>query len=532
MKTKYILLSAASLFALSTACTDMDLSPAGDTVTSDTKEEILASQPEKAQASVNAVLTSFSTYMLTWPSASCHNDIGYPALMWFMDANGYDYVSDDNGYNWAGNSLTFEDRAYTSYESGIVWYTLYRQIYAANNVVATIGMEPEDDELKYYLAQALAVRAFDYWVLAQLYQFNYADHADLPCVPIITDATAEEAALNGAARNSVEEVYAQILSDLNLAIECLESSSKSRSTNNYISREVAYGLRARVNLTMENWAAAASDAVEAQAYGAPASFADVSVPTFNDLSDFMWGISVAETDAVVTSGICNWPSHTGSLNWGYCQYSGGTQISKALFDAIPATDARKGWWIDEDYFSPNLTDEQLYYMGPNYVGYSPYTHVKFAPYNDELDTSTNANPIPLMRVEEMYLIEAEALAMSGNTGAAKAALESFVQTYRDASYTCSGVSAEEIQEAVYFQRRIEFWGEGLSWFDIMRLNTGVDRRGAMYPQITSVLNIEAGSDILLWRIPEGEITANKLISESDNNPDADRPASVPDYSYE
>ncbi len=531
MKTKYILFSVASLFALSTACTDMDLSPAGDTVTSDTKEEILESQPEKAQASVNAVLASFSTSMLTWPDAERHNDFGYPALMMFMDANGYDFVSDDNGYNWMGNCLTYTDRAYTSYESGIVWYTLYRQIYAANSVIGTIGMEPEDDELKYYLAQALAVRAFDYWVLAQLYQFNYADHKDAACVPIITDETADEAALNGAARNTVEEVYAQILSDLNLAIECLEASSVSRSANNYVSREVAYGIRARVNLTMENWSAAASDAVEAQAYGAPASKASVSQPTFNDLTDFMWGIAIAETDAVVTTGICNWPSHMGSLNWGYCWYSGGMQVSKALFDAIPETDARKGWWIDADCYSPNLTDDQAYVM-TSYVGYSPYTHVKFAPYKDELTTSTNANPIPLMRVEEMYLIEAEALAMSGNTTAAKSALESFVQTYRDAEYTCTATSAEEIQEAVYFQRRVEFWGEGLAWFDIMRLNTGVDRRGAYFPQATSVLNIEAGSDALLWRIPEGEITANKLISESDNNPSATQPSSVPDYSYE
>ena len=33
--------------------------------------------------------------------------------------------------------------------------------------------------------------------------------------------------------------------------------------------------------------------------------------------DWLWGIYIAETDRVVTSGIVNWISHMGSLNYGY-----------------------------------------------------------------------------------------------------------------------------------------------------------------------------------------------------------------------
>ena len=86
-----------------------------------------------------------------------------------------------------------------------------------------------------------------------------------------------------------------------------------------------------------------------------------------------------------------------------------------------------------------------------------------------------------------------------------------IKTYRDPEYTCSASSASDIQEEVYRQRRIELWGEGLSWYDIMRLNKPVDRREAGYPNATSVFNISAGSDILLWRIPEKEIQATRLI---------------------
>ena len=62
----------------------------------------------------------------------------------------------------------------------------------------------------------------------------------------------------------------------------------------------------------------------------------------------------------------------------------------------------------------------------------------------------------------------------------------------------------------------------------MRLGKDVDRRGAGYEEYY-VYNIPAGSDILLWRIPASVINSNPLISEEDNNPEADAPEPVEDY---
>ena len=95
-------------------------------------------------------------------------------------------------------------------------------------------------------------------------------------------------------------------------------------------------------------------------------------------------------------------------------------------------------------------------------------------------------------------------------------------------YTCAAASAQEIQDEVWHQRRIELWGEGLSWYDIMRLKKDIDRRGGGYPDVTMVFNIPYGSDIMLWRIPESEIQANAQIEETDNNPSASLPESVAD----
>lgn len=513
------------------SCSDLDTLPGGDEITTSQKEDAYDKNPDRAEAGVNAIFAQFNQYMPNEDALglSRHNDFGYPSIMMFTDANGEDMVTTDNGYNWVGNNLDYSDRLFTSLETEIVWNDFYSMIFTANSVVGANDPETEDPTNQFYLAQGLAARAFSYFGLAQLYQFNYKGNENQPCVPLITDENSDEIGLvGGAPRATVQEVYDQILSDLNLAIDLLISAEEggvSRKDKRYIDLAVAYGIRARVHLTMHKYPEAGTDADNAIAASdaTPAGLTDINKPAFWDIneSNWMWGIVIAETDRVVTSGIVNWISHMGSLNYGYANFSGGRQISKKLFETIPDTDVRRGWWLDATKKSDNLNAEQRETMEG--YGYAPYTQVKFAPYKNVVETSTNANDIPLMRIEEMHLIKAEAEGMNGSASV----LESFVSTYRDPSYTFSG-TPEEIQDEVFRHRRIELWGEGLNWYDIMRLNKGVDRRGASFPNATMVFNIPAGSDVLLWRIPEAEIQANPVLSEGDNNPSAPIPDPVAD----
>lgn len=532
-KRYYIILIVAVFFGMM-SCEDLNTLPVGDTVTSDQKEEVAENDPAKAEAGVNAIFAQFSAYAPNEDALGSvrHNDFGYPAVMMFMDQNGVDVVSEDNGYNWFGNNLDYSDREYTSNEGQILWNNMYSIINSTNNVIGAFPADIEDPTGQFFLGQGLAARAFSYLVLVQLYQFNYVGNESKPAVPIITNENSNEAALNGAPRSTVQEVYDFINSDLTTAISLLQSAEEGGVTRNdkrYISLAVAYGLRARMHLAMQKWNEAAADATDAinASSAVPAQISDVNHPTFwsSTQSDWMWGIIIQETDRVVTSGIVNWYSHMGSFNGnGYSTVSEGKQINKALFESIADTDVRKGWWLDENKTSANLNEEQADFIAG--LGYVPYTQVKFGPYNDNVGTSTNANDIPLMRIEEMYLIKAEAEAMSGGDG--KGTLENFIKTYRDTSYVVSASTPQEVQEEVFRQRRIELWGEGLNWFDIMRLNKDVDRRGGGFPNATMVFNIDAGSDLLLWRIPEAEIQANPALSESDNNPSAPTPDPVPD----
>ena len=69
--------------------------------------------------------------------------------------------------------------------------------------------------------------------------------------------------------------------------------------------------------------------------------------------------------------------------------------------------------------------------------------------------------------------------------------------------------------------------EGLSYFDILRLNKGIVRRGAGFPA-AYVFNVPAGDNTLIYRIPESEEQGNSLISASDNNPVTSIPSPVTD----
>lgn len=533
MKTLYNVTLATLACVSMVGCNDLDTKPMSDFVTSQQKSDVLEQDPSMLSASVQGITAMsylFDNYYQAGGNAR-HNDFGYPSVMLFLDCRGADMVSESIGYNWYSESVTYEDCNQTGQElTGMAWATMYNQIFSANQVLKVVDQESDEDLTKYYVAQAKAFRANCYFVLAQLYAQTYAGHQNDACVPVITEANADEAAADGIERNTVEEVYTQIMSDLNDAVDLLTGNSIVRSDKRYVNLATVYGLRSRVEMVMNKWADAATDAKNAiDLSGAvPYSIADLSVPTFISCSEssWMWGIVVNNMDDVVTTGICNWPSMLGSLNYGYASVGAWRYINTSLYASIPDTDVRKGWWLDENLESPLLYNYDAICPGASdyakeAIG-APYVHVKFAPYNNELGTNTNANDVPLMRVEEMYLNYAEALAMSGSVPEGLAQLNSFVQLYRDPSYKATATTAEAVQDAVYQQRRIEFWGEGRSYFDLLRLKKGIDRRNSGFaPAATFNIPAEAASMILL--VPEDEMQANPKIGANNPTPTVPTP---------
>lgn len=538
MNNRYFVALLGSAMLLTTSCSDLDTNPSGSTMSDGQLNEVLAQDQSKLKSEVSGMYANMIEYgaITQWYGTGQprHYDFGYASTMMMMDASGQDEPSQVSGYNWYNKPLRFVDRTANSETTYFIWNQCYKNIKAANDVLKSVDLENLSDVAKSYVGQAYAMRAFEYFTLIQLYQFSYKGHEDAAGVPIVTEKTAEAEANNP--RAAVKDVYKQIMDDLNTAIDYL---TDSRSAKSEINRQVAYGLRARVNLVMQNWSDAAADAKKAAEGYTPLSKDAAAAPGFNDVSasNWIWGNIVDESNDIVQSGILNFPSMMCSFTGnGYSPTYACRMINSKLWKEIPSTDVRKGWWIDENLNSPIVNPKYVVHQEDededgNVVKYlavynqtgdevaditEPYTNVKFGAYKNQYGNELNACDIPLMRVEEMILIQAEATAMGGNVEEGKRILENFVRTYRDPSYTCNATTAEGVQDAVWFQRRVELWGEGFSFTDLLRLKKPLDRTGANY-EVSVRFNLPAESPIFLYLIPEDEENHNEALV-GNNNP--------------
>lgn len=96
-------------------------------------------------------------------------------------------------------------------------------------------------------------------MLAQTFARTYKGHESEPCCPIYTEPTV--AGTQGNPRSTVQEVYDQLNSDIDKAIELLNGTERKHIS--HINYATALGLKARIALVMEDWNTAKAAAKEA-----------------------------------------------------------------------------------------------------------------------------------------------------------------------------------------------------------------------------------------------------------------------------
>ena len=533
MTNKYLVLILGGTMIAS--CADLDTIPEGGTFTNEQKQEVVEMIPERLQADVTGMFSSIAAAYKNVFTSARDDDFGYPAVCLSQDLNGPDMVASNSGYNWFSTCSEFSDRSDTYANPYMRWALFYNQIKQANDILKSIPADTENTTLLRYKAQAKAVRAFDYLCLVPYFQFKYKGNEDKPTVPLVTDVMEGDPSSNP--RATAEAAYKLIMDDLTDAINILKNLNYTRSSKSEVDLNVAYGLRARANLYMENWADAASDAKEAMKGSTPYSREDVSIPAFIDHNDPNWIWAAIITETNIARQLTSWPGAYSSFSAkGYATGQGCYKaINNLLYRKISHTDVRKGWWVDENLHSDNLAsldwgdaigDEIATLAIPDVkVPFIPYTNVKFAQYGG-VGNDKNAGDWCMMRYEEMLLIQAEATAMAGDLPGGKTILENFVKAERDPNYVCTAADVTAFQNEVWFQRRVELWGEGFSMADIMRLGKNIVRVSSAvttnFPNIFA-FNMASNDGWLLMRIPQDETNSNAGIPLSANNNDGRQP---------
>ena len=525
---RYIPVLIAGL-VLSASCTDMNKFVPAESgrLLKQQVQETNAAVPSRAAASFSGLFSIIG--QPNYFGYGTPDDFGVLMMLFCTDLESADATASDNNYNWFSVCGELSSRN-ANYRNPVIRYKApYGIIAAVNDFLAGFGEDVEDPESIAMIAQAKVLRAYSYMLLANDFQFNYTNHKSDPCVPICSPDVEDP---TNNPRATVEEIYNIIMSDLNDAVTNLEGYT--RSSKKFIDQQVAYGMRARANLNMGNYAAAAADAEKAASGYTPASIAEVSKPTFQDISEhnWIWGYDMTADEATKFKYATTSSWLRSFSGWAYAAGTATyTCINKILYDKIPATDVRKGWWVDENLYSP-LLDGLTWSAGDagsatgqaiadfeydDKLAFVPYTNVKFG--CTPLGTTDNAEDMPLMRVEEMILIQAEGYAKSGNEAKGRQILEDFVKTYRDPSYSADA-GGRSFADEVWFQRRVELWGEGFAIHDTKRLNKPLVRFLGT-PSSTNVspafrFNVAADDGWLLLRFSNAELNTNFGIIDNTN----------------
>ena len=506
------------------SCSDIDEQIfSGGAFSKEQSQDIVNAIPTRVEATFNGMFTFMGNPAQNYGtrfSSARPDDFGFIMMALSQDFEGADMIGADNGYNWFSAACEYSSRTPSYANPYIRYVTPYTLIGMVKDILATIPEDTEDASLINMKAQAKALRAYSYLSLAPYFQGSYETSKDKPCVPVLSDTVD----VTNNPRATVEQVYNVIVEDLTWAIDHLD---ETRSSKAYVNANVAYGLRARAYLAMGKGAEAAADAEKAMQGYEPASIAEVSVPTFCDMEEhnWIWAIDITDDQA-------NYFAYATAPSWlsslcgdGYGAACGTTaMINKLLWDKIPATDVRKGWWIDENLHSPNWADltwgtakgDEIATLTIENVKIElpPYTNIKFG-MKSGIGSTLNNNDWPLMRVEEMILIQAEGYAISGNEAKAKEILTNFVKTYRDPNYTIP--SGRTLRDEIWFQRRVELWGEGFAVSDARRLNKPIVRFHG--PNTTNYadafqFNIAADDGWLNMRFPQSEKDNNSAIVDN------------------
>lgn len=511
-KITYLTLLAAASVSM-TGCIE-ETAPQTNIVTSE--------QAAQAPGSFENFVSSLTTPTIGQPYyAGTSNinsypyDFGYPATFLERDVMGQDIVITNSGSHlspWAYCSIGLGPR-YAIAQIPITYY--YGWIKNCNNLLNLVNEDDLPESQRHGVGQAYAMRALFYEDVARMYaETTYTLDTQAPTAPIITEKTTPAEATNNP-RATNEEMWGFILDDLNKAEEYL--ADYKRSDKYTIDLSVVYGLKARAYLTMGLWGDAERYAKLAQegytmltseqyidrntgfntANNSSWMFAGKFKPEdpciqLND-ADSSWGSLVALE--ITDQSACGYAS-----NYGYP-----LAIDYHLYQTIPASDIRRKCFVDfsiaETYtekgeptnstvaFAADYSDYPvtlaLTNIGSNETGYGiGGASLKFRVAGGEEGHNNQyigfLMDVPYMRVEEMMLIEAEAAGMQQESRGIQ--LLTQFATARDPEYVYGmhneaygNTSTSAFQNEVWWQRRVELWGEGQATFDIKRLNKGIIR---------------------------------------------------------
>jgi starch-binding outer membrane protein, SusD/RagB family len=369
-----------------------------------------------------------------------------------------------------------------------VWRFNYLMINDVNLILENIGQYEASNPKKAnrIKGQALAIRGLMHFNLLQFYAPVFERNATAAGIPI---KTSSEISL--PARASVKESYDQIIRDLEASLPLLgdvDASINTATRRSRIDAATVNGILARVSLYSKEYDRAitfATAAIAARPLAARADFPGI------------W------TDANANEVLFAIQFNPGEGGPALDVWSPAT--NRAQFD--PSADLLALYDRTNDirytsYFTP----------GANVPGsVNRATRTVATKYQGKGTARDGAVNFKAFRAGEMYLIRAEARALSSRPAEALADLNT-LRAARIAAYVPGTETGQGLLDAIATERRRELWLEGHRWFDLKRTTRIVNRVSC---RAGVVCNLPANSTKWAWPIPQNERLANPNVTQNE-----------------
>lgn len=441
---------------------------------------------------------------------------------------GFDNLGDNafNQFKWEGPGV-FMEGTLDPFSGPIqaIWNDLYQGIARVNSVIRNVEEIPAD-VMPAETKEAIAGQAY---FLRALFYFNLAVYFEE--VPLITEPqTLDEAFVP---KNTYDEVTAQIVEDLTLAIAALPESHPNELYG-YVTKGAALGLFARVQLYNKQYdgefgVLSLTDQLMSLGYSLNPEYAELFTPQGEYSPEIVFAVRFLRGDDTgngenFTATFLGTPKvdqrpMPNLVNDYYCT-DGLPITSSPLYDPNDQKQNRDPRALATIYFSGDqyMDDPVRVFPGNGPTTYGMRKYIRRGP-----DAEGNAvfgdgsQDFILIRYADVLLMRAEALAETGNVAEATDLVNQVrarvnMPTVQDVE---GAVSQNQMIEIVRHERRVELALEGLRFMDLKRWGTVEqafqraisDPVGPYNPQYL-------GKRSEVFPIPQAEIDVNPNLTQN------------------
>jgi hypothetical protein len=351
----------------------------------------------------------------------------------------------------------------------------------------TDATETEKNQIK---AEALTIRGYTHFLLSEVYSQNYDFTEDASHIGIIYNTQSITKGLKYPARETVAKTYSLIIDDITTALSLYSNTSLSTGHfYSYFNASSSKALLSRVYLSKKDWKNAyetANDVITNSGVNLMSSADYISQWEKQDtpVSEILLEFSIPRDASSAARG--SMFAHFGyTSETVYNNYV----ASQDLIDLYSASDIRKQMFLEKPIST--LINNQLikvnYYFTKKFQGNAGYV---------------------AFRLSEQYLIRAEAALKLDNTNQA----QTDINTIRARANASLLTDSENLEDALFLERRKELCFEGHLFFDIARNKKNVSRNDGClslncspaYPSLKFVLPIPRNNIYLNANLKQNE----------------------------